>query len=100
MLSLKPKATFSRTSSSRRRIRLGFVGQRSAVLAWLHFAAASLLRPMRLWFEIFQAGRVAQRVEGKVQHVVALVVRQMNLQQVQSTVDGVGQFQFAHQQQH
>ena len=34
---------------------------------------------------------VAQRVVGQVQHVVALVIRQMNLQQVQPPVDGLGQ---------
>ena len=44
-------------------------------------------------FEIFQAGRVAQGVEGEVQHVIALMIGQVNLQQVQTPVDGLGQSQ-------
>ena len=59
----------------------------------IHFVVAAQ-------FEIFQARAVAQRIEGEIQHVIALVVGQVNLQQVQSPVDGVGQPQFADQQQH
>ena len=51
-------------------------------------------------FEIFQAGAVTQGVQGEVQYVVALVVRQMDLQELQPTVQCFGQPELAHQQQH
>ncbi len=51
-------------------------------------------------FQVFQAIAVAQGVVGQVQHVIAFVIRQMNLQQVQPAVDGLGQAEFLHQQPH
>ena len=51
-------------------------------------------------FEVLQAGAVAQGVVGEVQHVVGLVIRQMDLEQVQAPVDGLGQAQLPDQQQH
>ena len=41
--------------------------------------------------DVLQPDAVAQRVVGQVQHVVRLVVGQMDLQQVQAAVDGLDQ---------
>ena len=43
-------------------------------------------------FQIFQAGAVTQGVKGEVQDVVAFVVRQMDLQELQPPVDRFGQY--------
>jgi hypothetical protein len=40
-------------------------------------------------FEVLQAGAVAQRVVGQVEYMIGLVVRQVNLEQVQFFIDGV-----------
>ena len=48
-------------------------------------------------FEIFQAGAAAQRVVGQVEHVVRLVIRQMDLEQMQPLVDRLGQTQLRDQ---
>ena len=49
-------------------------------------------------FDVLQAGTVAQRVVGQVEHVVALVIRQVNLQQVQAAVDRLSQTELADQE--
>src|SRR5439155_20567205 len=51
-------------------------------------------------FDVFQAGAIAQSVVGEVEDVIRLVVRQVDAQQVQSAVDGLGQPKLAHQQVH
>ena len=45
-----------------------------------------------------QAGAVAQGVVGEVEDVIRLVVGQVDLEQVQPAVDGLGQAQLAHQE--
>jgi hypothetical protein len=42
-------------------------------------------------FQILQASAVAQRVVGQVEHVIGFVVGQMDLEQVQLFVDGIGE---------
>jgi hypothetical protein len=49
-------------------------------------------------FDVVEAGAVAQRVVGEVQDVVGLVVGEVELQQVESLVDGLGQAELADQQ--
>ncbi len=59
----------------------------------IHFVVAPQL-------DVLQARAIAQRVVGQVQHVVALVIRQVNLQQLQAAVDRLGQTELADQQRH
>ena len=40
-------------------------------------------------FQVFQAGSAGQQVVGDVEHVVGIVVGQMNLQQAEVAVDGL-----------
>jgi hypothetical protein len=42
-------------------------------------------------FQVLQAGAVTQGVVSQVEHVIRLVVRQMDLQQVQAFIDGIDQ---------
>ncbi len=42
-------------------------------------------------FDVLEAGAVAQRVVGDVEDVVGLVIGEMDLEQVQALVDGLGQ---------
>src|SRR5512135_3185072 len=49
-------------------------------------------------FDVVEAASVAQRVVGEVQDVVTLVVGEMELEQVESPVDGLGQAEFVHEQ--
>ncbi len=49
-------------------------------------------------FEMFEARPAGQQVVGDVQHVIRLVVRQVELQQVQAVVDRRGQSQLLHHQ--
>ena len=51
-------------------------------------------------FDVLQAGAVAQGVVGEVEDVIRLVVRQMDLEQVQPVVDGLGEPELAHQEVH
>ena len=44
-----------------------------------------------------QAGAVAQGVVGEVEHVIGLVIGQMNLEQVQLVIDGIDQADLAGQ---
>src|SRR5262249_1524242 len=41
-------------------------------------------------FDVLNAGAAAQRVVGEVEDVIGLVIRQVNLQQVEPLVDGAG----------
>jgi hypothetical protein len=47
---------------------------------------------------VFQTGSSGQQVVGDVQHVVGLVVGEMDLQQVKIAVDCLIEFQFPYQQ--
>ena len=49
-------------------------------------------------FQMFQARAAGQQVVGDVQHVVGLVVGQMDLQQAEAAVDGLGEPELPHQQ--
>jgi len=49
-------------------------------------------------FDVVEAGAVAQGVVGEVQDVVALVIREVVLEQVESFVDGLGQSELANEQ--
>ena len=49
-------------------------------------------------FDVLQAGAVAQGVVGEVEHVIGLVVGQVDLEQVQAAVDGVDEAELAGQQ--
>lgn len=49
-------------------------------------------------FEILQTVAVAEGVVSQVEHVIGLVIRQMNLEQVQTPVNGVNQPELAGQQ--
>ena len=49
-------------------------------------------------FDVLEAGAVAQGVVGDVEDVVGLVVGQVELEQVESLVDGLGQAEFADQE--
>ena len=49
---------------------------------------------------MFQAPASGQQVVGDVEHVVAVVVGQVDLQQAEMTVDGLGQSEFADHQMH
>ena len=42
-------------------------------------------------FHVLQAGAVAQSVVSEVEHMIGLVVRQVDFQQLQPPVDGVDQ---------
>jgi hypothetical protein len=46
-------------------------------------------------FEVIQAALVAQHVVGQVQHVVRLLIRPIDLEQMQPLVDGLGEPEFA-----
>ncbi len=47
-------------------------------------------------FEVFQASAAAQCVVGQVEHVIRFVIGQMHLEQMQLTIDLLGQPQVAH----
>src|SRR5512135_1198012 len=49
-------------------------------------------------FDVVEAGAVAQRVVGEVQDVVGLVVGEVELQQMEPLVDGLGQAELPHEQ--
>jgi hypothetical protein len=49
-------------------------------------------------FDVFQAGAVAQGIVGEVEDVIGLVVRQVDLEQVQAAVEGLGEAELAHQE--
>ena len=49
-------------------------------------------------FDVLKAGAVAQSVVGDVEDVVGLVIGQMDLEQVQMAVDGLGQAEFLSEQ--
>ena len=51
-------------------------------------------------FDVFQPRAVAQRVVGQVQHVIRLVIGQMDFQQVHAAVDGLDQAALAGQLVH
>ena len=59
----------------------------------IHFIASAQ-------FNVIQTRAVAQRVEREVQHMIAFVIGQMDLQQPQPLIDGFGQFQSADEQEH
>ena len=50
--------------------------------------------------DVLQTGAVAQGVVGEVENVIRLVIRQVNLEQVQSAIDGLGKFEFVDEQVH
>jgi hypothetical protein len=50
--------------------------------------------------QVLQAGPAAEDVVGDVQHVVRFVIGQMDLEQVQCLVDGLGEFDLPCQQMH
>src|SRR3954451_6716025 len=49
-------------------------------------------------FDVVEASAVAQGVVGEVEDVVTLVVGEVELEQVESFVDGLGQSEFPHQE--
>jgi len=51
-------------------------------------------------FEVLERAPRAERVVGQVEHVVALVIRQMHLEQVQPLVDRLSQLEPPHQLLH
>jgi len=51
-------------------------------------------------FEMFQTCSPGQQVVGNVEHMVAVVVGQVDLQQAKAAVDGLVEPEFLHQQVH
>jgi len=51
-------------------------------------------------FDVLQTGAVAQGVVSEVEDVIRLVVGQVDLEQVQVPVDGLGEPELAHQEMH
>jgi hypothetical protein len=75
--------------ASRRRIGNALRADRVEI----HFVVAAQ-------FDVVQARAVAERIEREVQHMIALMVGQMDLQQTQPLIDGFGQLQPADEQEH